>query len=503
MIKRIDHYLILFSILLVFGVSTGFEFLFDDEHFVVNNQFLKSTEYLPKLLTENIVAGAGMKSNLYRPLQSLTHFIDWQLWGANPAFHHLTNVLIHCGLGICFYFVLFSLFTKKVALFGTLFFVLHPLQHFAVAYISGRGDLLGMMFLCLGFLYGKHYWAIAFFILAMMSKESMAFFPFYLMIYEKLKGEKFDYKRYGFYGFVAGSYMLLRLTVLNFNNTMNFYANSNIFTENFHYRVFTFFTSFFKGFSLWFLPYDLHHERFWQVYATFWHFKVIIGFLFFLVVLSCFYFSFRKKQWWTLGLIWFLIAAFPTSNLMVIINALFYDHWYLLPGMGLIFAIAHLFSKVPDKYQYPLTALIIIPYAISTFSYTGVWRNPYTLYEHILKHHPRSAKAMVNLAVAYSIDKNDNKAEEYYLKALEIDPKLYEIYHNLGMISYRRENFQKAITYYRKALAIKPQFFQSKKFMAVCYFYLGEKDLALTLLREIKKDFPYDGSIDRIIDQIK
>ncbi len=501
--KSFHFYLIIFSTLIVYGHSISFDFVFDDEHFIVNNRFIHSFEHSLKIFTENIVAGAGMKSNLYRPFQSLTHFIDWQLWGANPTFHHLTNVIIHIGLGISFYFLMLGLFTKKAALFSTLFFILHPLQHQAVAFISGRGDILGMMFLSMGILFAKNYMAIIPFILAMLSKESMAFFPFYLMIYEKIKGEKWDYKRYGVYSLVAGLYMLLRLTVLNFNNTMNFYENPNIFTENFVFRLFTFFTSMAKGLSLWFFPFDLHHERHWQVYATFWHYLVIVGLLIIVAMIICIFFSVKKKNWWGLGFLWFLIAAFPTSNLIVIINALFYDHWYILPGIGLVMILGQLFSKVPEKKQYLVMSLILIPLAFTSFFYTKVWESPYTLYGHILKHNPKSAKAMVNLAVAYSYDGNDEMAEKYYLDALSINNKLYEIHHNLGMIYYRREQYEKAMAYYDNALKIKPNFFQSKKYLAVCYFYLGDKEKSLRLLREVKAEFPYDRDVDRIIDQIK
>lgn len=501
--KYYPQVLITLSVLIVFSQTISFDFVFDDEHFILKNQFLTSLKYLPKLVSQNIVAGAGLTSNLFRPVQSLTHFIDWQLFGENSAFHHITNILIHLFLGLTLFSLLKQNFTKKTSLFCTLFFILHPLQNETVSFISGRGDLLGILFLLLGFYFSKYYWSVIFFTLAMGSKESMALYPIYLFLFTMIKKDSFNFKKNILISLPALIYIILRLTVLNFSNTMNFYEGSNLFTENFLYRLFTFFAAFKKGLMIWFYPFDLHHERKFFVYDSFLNLDVLLGFAFVILSISALYFSFIKKKWWSLGFFFFLVATFPTSNLLVIINALFYDHWYVLPGLGLMFIIAHFFEKLSEQKKNIISVMIIIPMSLLTFKYVAVWKNPFTLYEHILKNNPKSFKSMVNLGNAYLDIKNEIKAEKYYRDALALNKNQPEIFHNLGMIYFRKRNCKEASSYYSKALSLKPNLHQSKKYLAACFFNHGHKNKAKELLLELKKAYPYDSEIDDLLNQLQ
>ncbi len=85
-------------------------FVWDDEQFIVKNSFLTSPKLLPQLLTHNVVAGAGLDSNLYRPVASMTHLLDVQLWGYRPFWHHLVTVLIHVAAAVAIFWMLSRLF---------------------------------------------------------------------------------------------------------------------------------------------------------------------------------------------------------------------------------------------------------------------------------------------------------------------------------------------------------------------------------------------------------
>src|SRR5258708_4826969 len=79
----------------VFSNTIDASFVWDDEQFIQRNVYLTSWTHVPALVTQNMVAGAGITSNLYRPLQALTHFLDVRLWGLRPHGHHFTNVMLH------------------------------------------------------------------------------------------------------------------------------------------------------------------------------------------------------------------------------------------------------------------------------------------------------------------------------------------------------------------------------------------------------------------------
>jgi len=93
------------------------------------------------------------RSYYYRPLGTLTFFLDRDIWGSTASFMHLENMLIHFGS-----VVMVFLLTRRVASvysvlslippFGAaLLFAWHPLTAEAVCWISGRYDLLACFFL--------------------------------------------------------------------------------------------------------------------------------------------------------------------------------------------------------------------------------------------------------------------------------------------------------------------------------------------------------------------
>lgn len=91
----------------------------------------------------------------YRPLTILTYILDRDAWGSVASFMHLENILLHLISVILVFTVIRRLLPlwgeqkQWPALFGGLFFALHPLATESVAWISGRTDLLMTIFLLL------------------------------------------------------------------------------------------------------------------------------------------------------------------------------------------------------------------------------------------------------------------------------------------------------------------------------------------------------------------
>src|SRR4029077_9821122 len=83
----------------------------------------------------------------WHPLTWLSHMADCQLFGLNPAGHHLTNLTIHTSNTLLL-FLLLRRFTGagwRSALVAALF-ALHPLHVESVAWIAERKDLLSTFF---------------------------------------------------------------------------------------------------------------------------------------------------------------------------------------------------------------------------------------------------------------------------------------------------------------------------------------------------------------------
>ncbi len=88
----------------------------------------------------------------YRPLLMLSFIMDKFLWGLEPSFMHLENIVLHACNAVLVFFIakqVCSELTKdnvELPLLAALCFALHPINTESVNWISGRTDLLGSAF---------------------------------------------------------------------------------------------------------------------------------------------------------------------------------------------------------------------------------------------------------------------------------------------------------------------------------------------------------------------
>lgn len=77
----------------------------------------------------------------FRPLVSVTFYLENQIWNGNPFFYHQTNILIHAASTAILIGLLLQMFhSRKIALLGGLLFAVQPAQVSTVAWIGGRTD---------------------------------------------------------------------------------------------------------------------------------------------------------------------------------------------------------------------------------------------------------------------------------------------------------------------------------------------------------------------------
>ena len=81
-------------------------------------------------------------SGLYRPLTILTFGIDWSLFGGDPWWFHLVNVLMHAVATALVVLVTAQGLRPVPALTAGLVFAVHPVHVEAVANVVGRAEML-------------------------------------------------------------------------------------------------------------------------------------------------------------------------------------------------------------------------------------------------------------------------------------------------------------------------------------------------------------------------
>ena len=130
--------------LIVFGQAGNYGFVdYDDNEYVSENHHIQngiSSQGLYWAFT------TGHAAN-WHPLTWVSHMMDIQLFGMNPHWHHLTNLLFHIANVLLLFFVLHRM-TKALwqSAFVAALFALHPLHVESVAWIAERKDVLSAFF---------------------------------------------------------------------------------------------------------------------------------------------------------------------------------------------------------------------------------------------------------------------------------------------------------------------------------------------------------------------
>jgi hypothetical protein len=135
----------------------------------------------------------------WHPLTWLSHIIDWQLYGPEPAGHHLTSLLLHAA-NVVLLFLLLNQMTGALwrSAWVAAVFALHPLRVESVVWVAERKDVLSTLFWMLAvwayvryakglkfqisdfkFFYGL---SLLFFDLGLMSKPMLVTLPFVLLL---------------------------------------------------------------------------------------------------------------------------------------------------------------------------------------------------------------------------------------------------------------------------------------------------------------------------------
>jgi tetratricopeptide (TPR) repeat protein len=121
-------------------------FYSDDVSLVVQNERLRTAHGLEEIWSD--VRGTD---HLYYPLTFTTYWVDYQLWGTNPAGYHTANILLH-ALNSLLVWVLFRRLRIPGAWFAGAVFALHPVHVESVAWVTERRNTLSAFFYLLAFL---------------------------------------------------------------------------------------------------------------------------------------------------------------------------------------------------------------------------------------------------------------------------------------------------------------------------------------------------------------
>lgn len=468
--------LLLIAILVGFAYAPTLRngFVWDDSALVLRDPLIRSWRLIPEGFRHFLFTDATA-SDFYRPIQRLTYTVDYALNGLAAPGYHLSNLILHIGAASALLLFLKQTLTNRLALIAALIWAVHPLHSSAVAYVSGRADLLAAAFgftgLCLA-CRQKMWPASICFLGAMLSKESgCIFIPLALLF---APGPRLRWAPP--LALILAAYLCLRLSAEHVSPPVAEQAGIAS-------RPLLMCRAVAEYAELVVAPIRLHMERNvasggpandpaiaqrlarWREWQTLFGAALIAG--------MALWIKKTNSRW-----LWaFVIAYLPVSNLFSL-NATVAEHWLYVPLAFLLAAAVPLFEN--RKWAVPLATTIILLFAGRTLWRTFDWKDERTFLERNITDGGDSARMYVQLGVLESNQGNQKAAVQCFQKALEREPS--QPFALLGMASaqFRDSNSAAARQYLEKASAYKglrPQVLEAKA--ALTFRETGSPDLEL------------------------
>jgi tetratricopeptide (TPR) repeat protein len=489
---------------------------YDDELYVTENKQVQegfTSESLKWAFTT-------FHSANWHPLTWLSHMLDCELYGLNPAGHHWTQVELHIVNTVLLFLILFKM---TGALFKSAFvaalFALHPLHVESVAWVSERKDVLSTFFgLMTIFAYHRYVKApgfknylliIIFLSLGLMAKPMLVTFPFVLLLLDFWPLKRFQFKNdreiqpdevkyFGFHGFLRLILEKIPLfipvvisSVLTFLAQQSQGAVKALGALPLKNRVANAFVSYvsYTVKAVWpsnlavFYPHPGNTIPAWQIIAA----VLIIAVAIFLSIHSL-----KKYPYIAVGLFWYLGTLIPVIGLVQVGEQAMADRYAYIPLIGLFIPIAWGVPDLLKKWQYRKTVfsvfsvVVLSALAVCTSYQLRHWKNAITLFERTVKVTKNNYHAENNLGTAFILVDLD-KAIFHYKESLKIKPDYVRALYNLGTALSDNRNYDEAVLYFTKVLKINPKKTDVRNNLANVLFMQGKPDEAISQYREILK----------------
>jgi hypothetical protein len=511
------------------------DWVWDDVSSVLLHEHVQNPAKLGQLFREDQHAFGRGEGNFYRPLVSVSFMVDFLLSydptldtaeikgypDVKPFLFHLSNTLWHCAAAVLLFLLLGRLGAPRLVQAATaVLFVLHPMHTEAVAYISGRADMMSATFILAALLCAttdtrgtKQMVAFAFsgllFILGLCSKESTMIYPVLLAIVIALRPRSetpltppVSWQVRAYPVFLAVillcAYGGLRSTVLKFSeggggNKTGLLTRLVETCQAFAFYIKTLF-----------LPTNLHME---QTLAGVPGWTAGLGLLFLAACVAAAFWGYRSgNRRITLALVWFLAAWLPISGIFPL-NAPMAEHWMYVPMAGFWWAVMELLVLASQRLNLrtapvAVAAVLGLLFLNQTIARNGDWRDNETIFRATLAENPDTLRVHSNLAVTYDfLQGNYPGAARHYKAAIALYEKQKErpeillpdeipLRLSLAEMLLRQENYSDAMEWYGSLMPLTQQ--ESMKAdgakaafgLGQCYLGLGNYTQATQLMQQ-------------------
>lgn len=527
-------FLFFFAFALYFN-SLFFDYNLDDGLMITDNKFtMAGIEGIPDIMSSDQLVGVyGEHSNIYlggryRPLSQVCFAIEVELFGLNPFWGHLINVLMYAFTCAFLFMILTKLFKtpintawfRSVPFVATALFIAHPLHTEVVANIKSRDELmvmlgcLGALYFSLKFLENRKYvnllLSFIIFIAALLSKENaitfIAVIPLTLFVFRKVSLRDHVITLVPLVSATV-IYLIIRSIALGYLINTDVKLAEDLLTDPFLYattseKYATIMLTWGKYLQLMFFPHPLTHDYYpKQIPIISWgDYRAIIPLLIYVALAFYSVIKIWKKDIIAYGILFFFITFSVTSNLFFNLGLFMNERFIFISLLGFTIIIAYL---IAGKLQKRLTSIssykqaatwilvvVLLAYSIKTVSRNFAWKDKFTLFTTDVITSSNSSRANVTAGeMLFRIAKEEpnpteqkkllERARSHLSKAVKIDPKNYGGWTYLGSTLVDLKEYDLAQACFENLLNMKPNHGDATNYMKfLSQHYTNEKQFS-------------------------
>lgn len=477
--KKTSLAIILLITFIVYFNTLNNKYALDDYYVTAQNPDVqKGIAGIPHLFNSYYAKDGDGKGFEYRPIVKVTYAIEFSLFGENPMFSHLINLILYIlNISLLFTLLLRILEWQQnyiLIFLASLIFALLPAHTEVVDNLKSRDELLQFSFGILCLLVSISDYKIAvriilcflLFALALLSKLSsvylIAIIPLTIYYKETKKGLKKIFLFLGVLLICFGGFYLFSTTYFSSVRNINFSENPLAYAS-LDKRLATSMVVLLHYIKLLLLPgtHSFYYGFNMIPVVGFNNGAVIFSILFHAFILWWALINIVKKKPLAYAILFYLLAIFPFSNIIFPVPGILGERFTYVASVGFCIAFSWFTIFLANKIKKPKSAFgyLAIPVVIILyFSYDIIdrnrdWKDLVTLYEADIPHLSKSSHANYLYALSLEI-----KADSTYSK-----PERNKIYN-------------KALNYYKK---VDNRYWEGQKNIAKIYFYLGNNAMAL------------------------
>ncbi|MDZ4857938.1 MAG: tetratricopeptide repeat protein [Candidatus Hydrogenedentes bacterium] len=439
----------------------------------------------------------------WHPVTVLSHQIAAQLFGADPAWHHLINLAIHSTNGVLLYLLLRRMTERQwPSFFVAALFAMHPLRVESVAWITERKDVLSAFFFLLALIaycaysrkpgWRRYALLSGLFVLGLMSKSMLVTFPFVLLLLDvwPLRRVIIDLKVHAATLRAAWPLIVEKLPLFGLSLVFGVItviaqgqrgALKNLETISIGDRIATALTGYVWYIGKTFWPFNLafvypHPEGsvpWWQV---------ALAAIFLVAVTAWVVWRWRTQPYLLIGWLWYLGTLVPVIGILQAGEQSVADRFSYIPTIGLLITLVWLVVDVAERARIPLPlpaafgAAVLLVLSVFTWIQVEVWRDSESVLLHSLKAGGESYVVRSNLGALAEQRGDFQEARQHFEAALRVRPDHPTALFNLAGSFVKQNQPAMAIPLYRKAITIQPEDGDVHAQLSLALFMVGDTE---------------------------